>query len=92
MFNLIVAYVLVARVGRFDLRQAKHAVVLGRGPDWDCSSRHWRDRPQPRRVPGLGTSLFYILLDVVVTSTTFTELFIGQSGQSMNLPWQQIIP
>ena len=31
MFNLIVAYVLVARVGRFDLRQTKHVVVLGLG-------------------------------------------------------------
>jgi hypothetical protein len=26
MFNLVVAYVLVARVGRFDLRQTRHAV------------------------------------------------------------------
>jgi hypothetical protein len=31
MFNLVVAYVLVARIGRFDLRQTKHAVVLGLG-------------------------------------------------------------
>ena len=31
MFNLVVAYVLVARVGRFDLRQTKHVVVLGLG-------------------------------------------------------------
>jgi hypothetical protein len=31
MFNLIVGYVLVARVGRFDLRQTKHVVVLGLG-------------------------------------------------------------
>jgi hypothetical protein len=31
MFNLTVAYVLVARVGRFDLRQTKHAAVLGLG-------------------------------------------------------------
>ncbi len=31
MFNLAVAYVLVARVGRFDLRQTKHVVVLGLG-------------------------------------------------------------
>src|SRR5271166_2074240 len=31
MFNLIVAYVLVARVGRFELRQTKHVVVLGLG-------------------------------------------------------------
>ena len=31
MFNLVVAYVLVARVGRFDLRQTRHAVVLGLG-------------------------------------------------------------
>jgi hypothetical protein len=29
MFNLVVAYVLVARVGRFELRQTKHVVVLG---------------------------------------------------------------
>jgi hypothetical protein len=31
MFNLIVAYILVARVGRFDLRQTRHVVVLGLG-------------------------------------------------------------
>jgi hypothetical protein len=31
MFNLVVAYVLVARVGRFDLRQTMHVVVLGLG-------------------------------------------------------------
>ena len=31
MFNLVLAYVLVARVGRFDLRQTKHVVVLGLG-------------------------------------------------------------
>ena len=31
MFNLVVAYVLLARVGRFELRQTKHAVVLGLG-------------------------------------------------------------
>jgi len=31
MFNLIVAYLLVARVGRFELRQTKHALVLGLG-------------------------------------------------------------
>jgi hypothetical protein len=31
MFNLIVGYVLVVRVGRFDLRQTKHVVVLGLG-------------------------------------------------------------
>jgi hypothetical protein len=31
MFNLVVAYVLVVRVGRFDLRQMKHVVVLGLG-------------------------------------------------------------
>jgi hypothetical protein len=31
MFNLIVAYVLVVRVGRFDLRQTKHVAVLGLG-------------------------------------------------------------
>jgi hypothetical protein len=30
-FNLILAYLLVARVGRFDLRQSKHVVVLGLG-------------------------------------------------------------
>jgi hypothetical protein len=30
-FNLAVGYVLVARVGRFDLRQTKHVVVLGLG-------------------------------------------------------------
>ena len=29
MFNLVVGYVLVARVGRFELRQTKHVVVLG---------------------------------------------------------------
>ena len=29
MFNLVVAYILVARVGRFNLRQTRHAVVLG---------------------------------------------------------------
>jgi hypothetical protein len=29
LFNLTVAYVLVARVGRFELRQTKHALVLG---------------------------------------------------------------
>ena len=29
MFNLVVAYVLVVRVGHFDLRQTKHVVVLG---------------------------------------------------------------
>ena len=29
MFNLAVGYVLVARVGRFELRQTKHVVVLG---------------------------------------------------------------
>ncbi len=28
-FNLVVAYLLVVRVGRFDLRQTKHVVVLG---------------------------------------------------------------
>jgi hypothetical protein len=28
MFNLAVAYALVARVGRFDLRQTRHVVVL----------------------------------------------------------------
>ncbi len=28
MFNLVVAYVLVARVGRFELRQTRHVVVL----------------------------------------------------------------
>jgi hypothetical protein len=31
MFNLAVAYVLVARVGRFELRQTRHVVVLGLG-------------------------------------------------------------
>jgi hypothetical protein len=31
MFNLAVAYALVARVGRFDLRQTRHVVVLGLG-------------------------------------------------------------
>ena len=31
MFNLIVGYVLVLRIGRFDLRQTKHAIVLGLG-------------------------------------------------------------
>jgi len=28
MFNLVVAYVLVARVGRFELRQTRHMVAL----------------------------------------------------------------
>jgi hypothetical protein len=31
MFNLVIGYVLVVRVGRFDLRQTKHVVVLGMG-------------------------------------------------------------
>jgi hypothetical protein len=31
MFNLVVAYVLLARVGRFELRQTRHVVVLGLG-------------------------------------------------------------
>jgi hypothetical protein len=31
MFNLAVGYILVARVGRFELRQTKHAAVLGLG-------------------------------------------------------------
>lgn len=31
MFNLVVGYVLVVRIGRFDLRQTKHVVVLGLG-------------------------------------------------------------
>lgn len=31
MFNLAVAYGLVARVGRFDLRRTRHAAVLGLG-------------------------------------------------------------
>ncbi len=31
MFNLVVAYVLVVRVGRFELRQTRHVVVLGLG-------------------------------------------------------------
>jgi hypothetical protein len=30
-FNLVVAYVLVARVGRFDLRRTRHVAVLGVG-------------------------------------------------------------
>jgi hypothetical protein len=30
-FNLILAYLLIARVGRFDLRQSKHVVVLALG-------------------------------------------------------------
>jgi uncharacterized PurR-regulated membrane protein YhhQ (DUF165 family) len=29
MFNFVVAYLLLARVGRFELRQTRHAVVLG---------------------------------------------------------------
>ncbi len=31
MFNLVVGYLLVVRVGRFDLRQTRHVVVLGLG-------------------------------------------------------------
>ena len=31
LFNLVIGYVLVVRVGRFDLRQARHVVVLGVG-------------------------------------------------------------
>ena len=31
MFNLVVAYVLIARVGRFELRKTRHVVVLGLG-------------------------------------------------------------
>src|SRR5271163_2949821 len=31
MFNLVVAYLLMVRVGRFELRQTRHAVVLGLG-------------------------------------------------------------
>jgi len=31
LFNLVVGYVLVARVGRFDLRNTRHVVVLGVG-------------------------------------------------------------
>lgn len=31
MFNLVVAYGLVVRVGRFDLRRTRHAAVLGLG-------------------------------------------------------------
>jgi hypothetical protein len=31
MFNLVVGYVLVARVGRFDLRQTRHVIVLALG-------------------------------------------------------------
>ena len=30
-FNLVLAYLLVVRVGRFDLRQSKHIVVLSLG-------------------------------------------------------------
>ena len=30
-FNLVLAYLLVGRVGRFELRQSKHVVVLGLG-------------------------------------------------------------
>jgi hypothetical protein len=29
MFNLVVAYVLLARVGRFDLRRTSHVLVVG---------------------------------------------------------------
>ncbi len=29
IFNLVVAYLLLVRVGRFDLRRTRHAVVLG---------------------------------------------------------------
>jgi hypothetical protein len=31
MFNLVVAYLLVVRVGRFELRRTRHAAVLGLG-------------------------------------------------------------
>ena len=31
MFNLVVAYLLVVRVGRFDVRRTTHVVVLGLG-------------------------------------------------------------
>jgi hypothetical protein len=31
MFNLAVGYVLVCRVGRFDLRRTWHVIVLGLG-------------------------------------------------------------
>ncbi len=31
MFNLVAAYVLVARIGRFELRKTRHVVVLGLG-------------------------------------------------------------
>jgi hypothetical protein len=31
LFNLVVGYILVVRVGHFDLRQTKHVVVLGLG-------------------------------------------------------------
>ncbi|MGD0232560.1 MAG: hypothetical protein ABSC19_19780 [Syntrophorhabdales bacterium] len=31
MFNLVVAYVLVGRIGRFELRNTRHVVVLGLG-------------------------------------------------------------
>jgi hypothetical protein len=31
MFNLVAAYVLVARIGRFELRKTRHCIVLGLG-------------------------------------------------------------
>ena len=31
VFNLVAAYVLVVRVGRFELRQTKHVIILGLG-------------------------------------------------------------
>ena len=31
LFNLVVAYVLICRVGNFDLRNTQHALVLGTG-------------------------------------------------------------
>ena len=31
MFNLVVAYMLVLRVGRFELRQTSHVIVFGLG-------------------------------------------------------------
>src|SRR5208283_3794616 len=37
MFNLVVGYVLEARVGRFEFRQTRHVVVLGSGL-WSCPS------------------------------------------------------
>jgi hypothetical protein len=31
MFNLVVAYILIVRIGRFELRQTRHVVVQGLG-------------------------------------------------------------